>query len=129
MNAVKKPRTKPFLGERGDGRVGLILTIIVVSASVFAAVKIIPAKMRAYEFGDYIREEAQKAAWSKDEALLRKHILEKARSLELPVNDKNLKVEFAPGEIRVSADYQLTVDLKVTKYTMTFQPQERAPLF
>ena len=125
----KSNHRRGILNQRGDGRIGAILAILVAGAAVFTAMQIIPARVRAYEFGDYMREEAQKAAWSKDEVLLKKHIIEKARLLELPVNEKNLVVEFAPGEIRVSAKYELSVDLKVTKYVMKFEPHERAPLF
>ncbi len=117
------------MNQRGDSRITLVLTLVIVAYAIFAATKIIPVRVASYEFADYLREEAQKAAWTRDEKVLRAHILEKARLLELPVTDKNLKIEFAGGDIRVSADYQIPVDLKLTTWVMQFSPRERAPLF
>lgn len=116
-------------GQSGEGKIGFFLALVVLAAGVFVASRLIPVKVKTYQFADYMREEAQRTAWSKDEAGLQKHLLEKARSLGLPINEKNLKIVIGTGEIQVAARYEIPVDLGVKTYVWKFDQQERAPLF
>jgi len=115
--------------QRGKGRFGFIIAVLIVAAAVYVAVKLVPVKVRTYQFADFMREEAQRAAWNKNEQTLREHLLEKAAMLGLPVTAKNLQIKMGGGEIRVSARYEVPVDLMVTTYVWKVDQEERAPLF
>jgi len=122
-------KLRTLFGQRGEGRIAFVLALIVVGAGVFVAVRLIPVKVRTYQFADYMREEAQRTAWNKDEVLLEKHLLEKARMLDLPITEKNLKITVGGGEISVAARYDIPVDLGVKIYIWKVDQKERAPLF
>ena len=115
--------------ERGEGRIGFMIALALLGAGIFVGVKIIPVRVNAYEFRDFIQEECRFAATrNKDEEIF-KRVYDKARDLKLPLAKKDLHMERTTHEMIISAKYQQTIDLKVTKYVFKFDHEERAPLF
>lgn len=116
-------------GERGEGRLGLLIAVAVVAIGIFLAVKIIPVRIAAYEFRDYIEEECRFAAVRKSDGEVRERIIQKAEDLEIPLDPKKLKMKRYSGEMIIKANYEKPIDLSVTTYVFKFQIEERAPLF
>ena len=115
--------------ERGEGRIGLLIALALLGMGIFVGVKIIPVRVNAYEFRDFIQEECRFAATRNKDAEIFKRVYEKAQALRLPLAKKDLKLERTTGEMIIRAKYVQTVDLKVTKYVFKFDHEERAPLF
>jgi hypothetical protein len=115
--------------QKGEGRVGLLVALIVVAVVVFLGVKIIPVRISAYEFRDTLREEARYAAVRDDDKTVAKRIMKKADELEIPLKRSNLSLKRTTGEIIISAHYEQPIDLKVTTYVYKFSAKEKAPLF
>ncbi len=115
--------------ERGEGRLGFIVTLAVCAALAYVGFKVIPVRIDAYEFRDTIRQETRMGAVRDSDAAVAKRILDKAREMDLPVQAKNLSVRRTQSEMIVSASYELPIDLKVTTYVYRFNAEERAPLF
>lgn len=115
--------------EKGEGRVGLMITLIIVGAAIFLGAKVIPVRIAAYEFRDVLREEARYGAVRNSDDVVTKRILEKAAELEIPLEKKNLKVHRTPAQMVISATYEHPIDLKVTTYVYKFDETEKAPLF
>ncbi len=126
---MANPRMHHRRGERGEGRIGFLITLIIVAIAIFLGVKIIPVRITAYEFRDVLREEARYGAVRNSDAEVTKRILQKASELEIPLEKKNLKVRRSHSEMIISASYQHPIDLKVTTYVYKFEETERAPLF
>jgi len=115
--------------ERGEGRLGLLITLVVVGAAIFLGVKIIPVRITAYEFRDVLREECRYGAVRDEDSTVVKRILDRAEELEVPLDKKNLSVKRTSKEMVISARYEQPIDLKVTTYTYRFDETEKAPLF
>jgi hypothetical protein len=115
--------------ERGEGRVGLMIALILVGIAIFLGVKVIPVRVAAYEFRDALREECRYAAVRHDDAAVAKRIMQKAQELEIPLERKQLQIRRTTGEMIISARYEQPIDLKVTTYVYRFDAKERAPLF
>jgi hypothetical protein len=115
--------------EKGEGRVGLLITLIIVAVAIFLGVKIIPVRIAAYEFRDVLREEARYGAVRNSDSVVTKRILEKAAELEIPLKKQDLKVRRTPGQMIITATYEQPIDLKVTTYVYKFNETEKAPLF
>ena len=115
--------------ERGEGRIGFLISVIVVGIAVFLGIKIIPVRIDAYEFRDTLREEARYAAVRHDDETVANRIMQKAKELEIPLRRKNLTLHRTTGEIVIQASYEQPIDLKVTTYVYKFQAKEKAPLF
>jgi len=118
-----------FGSQRGEGRAGLFMALIVVGSAVFVGVKIIPVRVAAYEFRDVLREEARYGAIRNDNETVAQRIIERAEELEIPLARENVSVRRTINEITISASYQQTVDLKLTTYVYRFHATEKAPLF
>lgn len=116
-------------GERGEGRVGLLVALVILGTAIFLAVKIIPVKIAAYEFRDYIEQQCRWGAVRQADSAVARAILEKAEELEIPLDQKNLKVERTRSEMIITCRYEQPIDLKLTTYLYKFDHKERAPLF
>lgn len=115
--------------ERGEGRIGLLIALALLGAGTFLGVKIIPVRVNAYEFRDFIQEECRFAATRNHDEEIYKRIFDKAKELKLPLEKKNLTMNRTTREMVITAKYQQTIDLKVTKYVYRFDHEEHAPLF
>jgi hypothetical protein len=122
-------RNRGQSNEKGEGRIGLMITLIIVAVAIFLGVKVVPVRVAAYEFRDVMREEARYGAVRNDDATVTKRILEKAAELEIPLKKQNLRVSRTPGQMVISATYEQPIDLKVTTYVYRFNETEKAPLF
>jgi hypothetical protein len=116
-------------GERGEGRLGFIITLIVVAVAIFLGVKVVPVRVTAYEFRDILREEARYGAVRDNDETVAKRIMQKAAELEVPLKRSDLKVRRTPGQMIITAAYEQPIDLKVTTYVYRFNATEKAPLF
>ena len=115
--------------EKGEGRVGFMITLIIVGVAIFLGVKVIPVRIAAYEFRDVLREEARYGAVRNSDDVVTKRIMDKAVELEIPLDKKNLKVSRTPTQMVITANYEQPIDLKVTTYVYRFNETEKAPLF
>ncbi|MDQ7006649.1 MAG: hypothetical protein Q9Q40_05415 [Acidobacteriota bacterium] len=109
--------------QRGNGRLGVIVWIALMATGVFAAVRIIPAKVAVYEFHDYCESQARFAAtrggrW--DEAALRKRILDKAEELGLPLDKKKVKIKRSRSSVTVKVQHKVEVDLGFYQWVWDF---------
>jgi predicted small metal-binding protein len=116
-------------GERGEGRLGFLISLALLGIGIFVGAKIIPVRVNAYEFRDFIQEECRFAATRNRDEEIMKRVLDKAHDLHLPLEKKNLRMQRTTHEMIISAKYEQTIDLKVTKYVYKFNHEERAPLF
>lgn len=116
-------------GERGEGRLGLLIAIALLAVGIFLAVKILPVRVSAYEFRDFVEKECRYAAVRKNDDEVRKRILGKAEDLEIPLDKRRLKLRRQGGEMIIQASYEQPIDLKVYTYVYKFNVDERAPLF
>jgi hypothetical protein len=115
--------------QRGEGRLGFMITLIVVAVAIFLGIKVIPVRVTAYEFRDVLREEARYGAVRDSDEVVVKRILDKAAELAVPLEKKNLSVKRTETQMIITAKYEQPIDLKVTTYVYRFNATEKAPLF
>jgi hypothetical protein len=101
--------------QRGEGKLGVIIWLAFLAAGVFAAVRIVPMKIAVMELHDFADSQVQLAGATSQvhEGKLADSIVSKARSLNLPVERKQLKLEVGPNEIRLRMAYEVHVNLEV----------------
>jgi len=115
--------------ERGEGKAGFFIALAIIGIAAFLGVKIIPVRVNAYEFRDYIDEECRFAAVRGSDAEVTKRILDKARELEIPLDKKKLKLDRTRSHMTIAASYEQPIDLKLTTYVYKFEHSYKAPLF
>jgi hypothetical protein len=104
--------------ERGSGRIGVFVWLLLISAGLFVAYKTIPTRLAIIEFHDYCDEQTRYAAASRNfsEEELRKNILEKAQELHLSIDPKHVKYKKRKNEIIVNIKHDVTIDLYVKQW-------------
>lgn len=115
--------------ERGEGRASFLITLALFGAAIFVAIRVVPVRVDAYQFREALREEARYASVHKDDQAIVSRLLDKAASMEIPLNPKNLAIRRSETEVVISARYEKSIDLKVTTYLYKFEAQERTPTF
>jgi hypothetical protein len=112
-------------GERGGSKLSLIVTLIIVAALGFTAVKIVPVYVEAYQFQDSIEAESRFALTGypkKSVEDIRDDIYKKAQDLGIPAKREDIRVNVTNGSVEIGTDYSVLIDLKVYQYTLQFHP-------
>jgi hypothetical protein len=111
--------------ERGAGRIGVFIWLVLMAIAIFIAARTIPVRLHVLEFHDYVDEQTRYAAASRNltENEVRLSILEKARELELPLDPKQLRYDKKKNEIIVRVKHAVTVDLEVYEWTWAYDRQ------
>jgi len=113
--------------ERGGGRLGVFIWLVLMAAAIFVATKTIPRRIAVLEFHDYCDEQTQYAAasskYGEDELL--KNVFQKAKELEIPLDPKKVQYNRRKNEIMLHLAHEVEVDLQfynwVWKYDRTFE--------
>lgn len=116
------------LGSRGEGRLGCILWLLVAGVVGMIAVKAVPVKLTDVEFADYIEEQAQFSGRASGETI-QKRILKRAKELDIPLKQKNLRVEKSTRRVRIQCSYTVTLDFGVYSYDWEFEHDLDRPIF
>jgi hypothetical protein len=95
--------------ERGEGNAGCLFGLIVLALAVFIAYKMIPVKVKAADLRQTVVDEAKMAGTHHDDVIM-KQILAKAREVQLPITEDNVKITRAAQEITVDVDYEVPID-------------------
>ncbi len=107
-------------GERGESKIPLILMILVLAATIFVLVKVVPARINAYEFKDFIETYARNDCWNRTEEQMKQDIVAKAKFLNLPVGPENIRVQRAGANVKIEAKFDVPVDLKVRTWVLHY---------
>jgi hypothetical protein len=110
--------------DSGKGRGKVILTLAIFAALVFFVAKTLPVYFHNYELQDYIRQVVIHATAGQRPTAeaLRNNVVAKARDLELPVQNDNVKVVVTSSRVTIDLDYVAPIDLKVYTLNLHFHP-------
>jgi hypothetical protein len=114
--------------ERGEGQFGCLVGLIFLLLAGLIAYKMIPVKVKSADLRDTVRDYAKMAGQFKD-GEIRKAILEKAETLELPVAEEDIEVERKSGEIHINVEYTVPVEFPGYTYNWNFKHDVENPIF
>lgn len=108
--------------QEGKGAVGCLLFLLVAAIVIFLAVRIGPSYYSNKSFEADVRTEASRAGanFLSDEAVV-KNVLDLARRNEIRLKREDVKVERFAGQLFITIQYSIPVDLIVTERTMDFK--------
>jgi hypothetical protein len=110
-------------GEKGAGHLKAIIWTLILASIAFLGFKVTPLLISEYEFQDGIQTIARMASVNRpDSEKIRQAVLKEAEKDELPIRAEDIQVESSSGNIHISANYSVTVDLKVYQWTLNFNP-------
>jgi hypothetical protein len=112
-------------GERGGSKMSLLITLVILGAMAFTAIKIVPVYVENYQFQDSIEAESRFALTGypkKGPEDVRADIFKKAQELDIPVKSEDIRVSITNGSVEIGTDYSVPIDLKVYQFTLQFHP-------
>jgi hypothetical protein len=115
--------------ERGEGRFGTLVGLCVLGLTVYLGFKVVPVMINAYAFRDYIEQEARFAALRNKDQEVVARVVRKAQELELPVEEKAVKVNRVHGRFDIAVSYTVPIVTPVYTYNWEFDEKFSAPLF
>jgi hypothetical protein len=122
-SASSRARTDKRQGEKGAGALKAIIWTAIIAMVLYVGVKVTPLLFAEYEFQDGIQTIARMASVNRPSAdKIRQSVLTESVKDELQIAPEDIHVESAGGNIRISADYSVVVDLKVYQWTLNFHP-------
>jgi hypothetical protein len=105
--AIARART-----ERGSGRIGVILSLIVVAAIGYALMKYIPVRVQRAEFVDFCEEKTRNMiALQGTEEQLQIDILDYAKKNDIPLTEDTLVIDQGEKVVRIRAHYVIVQPL------------------
>ena len=103
--------------ERGEGKAGCIIGLVILAAAVIVAVKAVPVKVAVAELKDFCERQAEGASLPRhtDELILSQIII-KAQQLNLPVSAADVKVWRDGSMVHIEAKYRVIIDFPFYTY-------------
>ena len=111
-------------GERGGARIKTLMALIILGSAIFCAVKIVPPYFDNYQLQDSMREMAAYASVTrKQDDDIRADVEKKIKQLGIPATSNDIQVSDDAGNVKISVDYTVPVDLAVYQLQLHFHPQ------
>jgi hypothetical protein len=114
--------------EIGEGQAGCVFGLIILLVAVFIAYKMIPVKVRAAELRQQVVDSAKQAG-SLNDARIMNSITSKAKTLDLPVAEDNVKINRTGNSISVKVEYVVPVEFPGYTYQWKFNHSAENPIF
>jgi len=111
--------------QRGGSKLNLLVTLAIMGAMIFVAVKIVPVYFANYQIQDSIESESRFALTGypkKSADDVRNDVLQKVQELGIPAQKDAIQVNLDNGSVSISIDYSVPIDLDVYQFTLQFHP-------
>jgi predicted membrane protein len=111
--------------ERGGSKLNLLITLIILAALAFTAIKIVPVYVEAYQFQDSIEAESRFALTGypkKSMDDIKDDIFKKVQELDIPAKREDIRLNVTNGSVEIGLDYTVPIDLKVYQFNLQFHP-------
>ncbi|MCU0293929.1 MAG: hypothetical protein MUF10_18425 [Thermoanaerobaculaceae bacterium] len=110
--------------ERGEGKVGCVIGLIILAIALWVGIKFIPVRVAVASLQDFVEETAQKAGLLREgsqegdtrEKQIIYLITRKADEERLPVKADNIEVRVNNQRCIIVVKYRVTIDFGFYKY-------------
>ncbi len=117
------------LNQRGAGRTGCLLTLLIVVAVAYFGMPIGGTYVRYYRFKNEMQTQARFAP-SINDGTIRRRLFLKIDDLGIPETAKRIRIRRSsrPREIQISTSWPETIVLPFYSWVITLRPEVRQPL-
>lgn len=122
------PAAVPWRRPAGGSRVGPLLVLLLVAATIYFGVGAVEEYWRYVQFRDEMGQQALVAP-SVPDAVIRRRLVAKAEELGLPAEAKVIEIVRKPGDrITIRASYEVPIQLPGTTKMWRFEARAEARL-
>lgn len=111
------------VAERGGSKLNTLLTLVILGAMVFAAVKVVPVYVTNFEFQDAMQSESRFALAGyprKSADDIRDDVFRKVQDLGIPAKAEDIQVSVDNNDVDITLDYTVSIDLAVYQWDKQF---------
>lgn len=116
------------MNQKGEGRMGCVVGILILALASFLAYKLIPVKIQAAEMRDIVQDESRSASGRSMDSV-RKAVIARAEELKVPLDPENVVVTRRADYIRVEVEYDVQIPLPGYVYTKHYKFSAENPVF
>lgn len=110
-------------GEKGGGRVKALFALVILIVMIYASIKIVPAYVTNYQLLDSMQEEATFASVNRKTAdAIKTDVEQKLTDLGIQVDPSTIQVSDLSGNVTISLEYTVPVDLTFYQLQLHFHP-------
>jgi hypothetical protein len=106
---------------RGVSSLGCLVTLLIGAAVIYFGIGIGEHFLRFYQYQDAMRQEVKFAAHNSD-ALILRHLRERADSLNLPEAAGEVSLQRDGRHIEIESEYYVHIELPLTVREVRFNP-------
>lgn len=117
--------TSERTGQHGGSKLNTLVTLVILGALVFLAVKIVPVYVNNFEFQDSIESESRFAlsAYPKKSVNdIRDDVFKKAQELNIPAKEDDIQVVVNQSDVDIDLAYTVPINLAVYQLNLQFHP-------
>ena len=112
----------------GDSKLGCFIWLAILGIFIMVALKAVPVKISGSQLYDYMENQA-KFSRRPTGPILRRRILGKAKELNLPVTDKDVKVIVGGARVIMEVKYMVPLEFPGYTYEWEFDFKIDRPVF
>lgn len=117
--------------QRGEGKIGLILVVLVLVSVGYLAIKWVPVRTQNAEFVEFVERAGQRFSIGElNEETLVAAILEYATREHIPVTEPNVNIDARQDKVIISVKYHVDIPLVGGKtWTQNYDIRTETPRF
>ena len=100
---------------RGEGKAGCIFYALLALVVGVIALRAVPVQVAKMQLQDYMKELAMTSP-RQNSAFFRDRIMKRARDLDIPLKEKDIKINKSSRRVVMDVKYTVVLDLVVTEY-------------
>lgn len=109
--------------EKGGARLKTFFAVAILIVMIYAAVKVVPIYVTNYQLQDSLQEEATFATVNRKTAdVIKTDVEQKLTDLGIQVDPSTIQVSDIMGNVTISFQYTVPVDLTVYQLQLHFHP-------
>jgi hypothetical protein len=98
--------------ERGDGKIGAIIAVLVVALAIHVGMKFIPFKVQVAEFEQKVEEKFTELAGNViGEEDFMDAVLARAEEMQVPISEDNVQLELVGSTWKLAIDYEVVLGM------------------
>ena len=125
FRAAKTRGTSNRIAQRGGSKLNTLITLAILGAMGFVAVKIVPVYVANYEFQDSIESESRFALAGypkKSVDDIRDDVFKKIQDLGIPAKEDDIQVTVDNSDVDIGLNYSVPINLQVYQFSLQFHP-------
>jgi hypothetical protein len=108
----------------GNATLKTLIWLVILAAGIYTGIKVVPVLVTEYQFQDFMQTTERFASVNRNQtsADITKTVIDEAQKQNIPLQPGDVHVTAESGNINISADYTVTIDLNVYQWTLNFHP-------